>query len=84
MEKRESKTREGDTMTDGKISRLRAMLEVASEQGVELYQHERKVTVDEIINSSYVKEASEYYPDFIVKNEFGDIKEIWYGEVRTV
>lgn len=71
-------------MTDGKISRLRAMLEVASEQGVELYQHERKVTVDEIMNSSYVKEASEYYPDFIVKNEFGDIKEIWYGEVRTV
>jgi len=71
-------------MSKEQIEKLKNMLEVATEQGIDIYQGDRRVTAEDIINSSYVNEANNYMPDFLVKNESGEIKEIWYGEVRKI
>lgn len=62
--------------------RLKAMLEVAVEQGVLLFQGNEPATPEDIINVQIVNEDMKYMPEFIVKNDLGEIKEIWYGEVR--
>lgn len=64
------------------VESLKAMLDVAVEQGVTLYQGTQEASVEDILNVQRVYEGVRYMPDFIVKNELGEIKEIWYGEVR--
>lgn len=71
-------------MSNEQIRKLKAMLEVAEEQGIDIYQGGKKVSPEDITNSNYVNEASTYMPEFLVKNESGEIKEIWYGEVRKI
>ncbi len=67
-----------------KIKRLKAMLEVAVEQGVMIFQNERPASVSDIIETQMVCEDYNYVPEFIVKNTSGEIKEIWYGDIRTL
>ena len=68
-------------MTDN-TSRLKAMLEVAVEQGIKLYQGTTEATIEDILRVQRVNDSARYMPEFIVKNDMGEIKEIWYGEVR--
>lgn len=62
--------------------KLKAMLEVAVEQGILLFQGNEPASPEDIINVQKVNEETRYMPEFIVKNDLGEIKEIWYGEVR--
>ncbi len=71
-------------MYDEKIKRLRAMLEVAVEQGVMIFQAGKPATVQDIIDIQRVCENFNYMPEFIVKNFNGEMKEIWYGDVATL
>lgn len=64
------------------VESLKAMLDVAVDQGVVLYQGTREASVEDILQVQRVYEEVKYMPDFIVKNDLGEIKEIWYGEVR--
>lgn len=63
-----------------KVKRLRAMLEVAVEQGVSLFKSEQPASVLDIVETQRVYEDYNYVPEFIVKNASGEIKEIWYGD----
>lgn len=65
------------------VENLKAMLDVAVDQGVVLYQGTREASVEDILRVQRVYEEVRYMPDFIVKNDLGEIKEIWYGEVRS-
>lgn len=62
--------------------RLKEMLDVAQEQGIIIYQGERVASPEDILQVQMLNEDANYMPDFVVKDEQGDIKEIWYGEVR--
>lgn len=70
-------------MYEEKIQRLRTMLEVASEQGVMIFQGGRPASVQDIVDVQKVCESYNYVPEFIVKNVSGEIKEIWYGDMIT-
>ena len=52
----------------------------ASEEGVLLYKKEKLVSPTDIINYSAVCEDMFYDLEFIVKDEKGRIKEIWFGD----
>ena len=52
----------------------------ASEEGVLLYKKEKLVSPNDIIDFSAVKEDMFYNLEFIVKDEKGKIKEIWFGD----
>lgn len=67
----------------GNVESLKAMLDVAVDQGVVLYQGTREASIEEILQVQRVYEEARYMPDFIVKNDSGEIKEIWYGEIRS-
>ena len=64
-----------------KALRLQSMLEVFIEQGVSLFQNDEPATAMDIVNMQQVYEDYNYVPQFIVKNESGEIKEIWYGDI---
>ena len=68
-------------METDKVERLRNMLEVAVELGVTIFQNGKPATVQDIVNVQMVYEDYNYVPEFIVKNENGEIKEIWYGNI---
>ena len=52
----------------------------ASEEGVLLYKKERLVSPTDIINISAVHEDMFYNLEFIVKDEKGKVKEMWFGD----
>lgn len=52
----------------------------ASEQGVLLYKGNRLSTPIELMGVQSVREEFEYNPEFIVKDEEGAIKEIWFPD----
>ena len=55
-------------------------LKKASEEGVLLYKKEKLATPDEIAGAMVVREDSFYNLEFIVKDEKGTLKEMWFGE----
>lgn len=67
-------------MFSEKVQRLKTMLDVASEQGVLIFQGGEPATPDDIVNMQCVYEDYNYVPEFIVKDAAGEIKEIWYSE----
>ena len=52
----------------------------ASEEGVLLYKKEKLASPMDIISYSAVREDMFYDLEFIVKDEKGRIKEIWFGD----
>ena len=52
----------------------------ASEEGVLLYKKEKLVSPAEIINFSTVREDMFYNLEFIVKDDQGKVKEMWFGD----
>ncbi len=54
-------------------------LEAISNQGVLLYREERLATPGEIAKEMCVCEDMDYMPEFIVIDEEGRLKEVWYG-----
>lgn len=64
-----------------KAIRLRTMLEIAVEQGVRLFQKEMPATPSDIARVQGVNEDCVYMPEFIVKDDTGEIKEIWYSGI---
>jgi len=64
-----------------RTQRLLNMLEVAVEQGVKLFKCGAPASPIEIANVQRVHEDLYYVPEFIVKNDNGEIKEIWYENV---
>ena len=52
----------------------------ASEEGVLLYKKEKLVSPSDIIDFSAVREDMFYNLEFIVKDEKGKIKEMWFGD----
>lgn len=54
-------------------------LEVAASEGVLIYQGDKPVSPQDIVHTVWVREEMAYIPDFIVMDEKGQLKEIWYG-----
>ena len=52
----------------------------ASEEGVLLYKKEKLVSPTDIVNFSAVREDMLYELEFIVKDEKGKLKEMWFGD----
>lgn len=52
----------------------------ASEEGVLLYKKEKLASPTDIINFSAVHEDMFYNLEFIVKDEKGKVKEMWFGD----
>ena len=52
----------------------------ASEEGVLLYKQEKLVSPADIIDFSAVREDMFYNLEFIVKDEHGKVKEMWFGD----
>lgn len=52
----------------------------ASEEGVLLYKKEKLASPTDIINYSAVHEDMFYNLEFIVKDEKGRVKEMWFGD----
>ena len=58
-------------------------LEKASEEGVLLYQKEKLASPAEIVNFYAVREEMSYnHLEFIVKDENGKLKEMWFGDSK--
>jgi len=57
-------------------------LEKVSEEGVLLYKKEKLVSPREIADSSRVCEDMFYELEFIVVDETGKLKEIWFGDSK--
>lgn len=56
-------------------------LEKAVEEGVLLYKKEELASPADIVNSYAVREEMSYnLLEFIVKDENGELKEMWFGE----
>lgn len=70
-------------MDADKVERLRNMLEVAADLGIAIFQNGKPATVQDILSVQMVYEDYNYVPEFIVKSESGDIKEIWYGNIDS-
>ncbi len=57
----------------------------ASEEGVLLYKTEtpdKPVTWDQIVKTINIKEDNYYNLQFIVKDEEGKLKEMWFGDEK--
>ena len=52
----------------------------ASEEGVLLYKKEKLVSPKDVIDFSAVREDMFYNLEFIVKDEKGKVKEMWFGD----
>ena len=61
-------------------SKMLRSLKKASKEGVLLYKKEKPATPDEIAGVSVVREDAFYNLEFIVKDENGNLKEMWFGE----
>lgn len=57
-------------------------LQKVSEEGVLLYKKEKLVSPREIMECSRVCEDMLYELEFIVVDEAGQLKEIWFGDGR--
>lgn len=56
-------------------------LEEAAKEGVLLYKKEELASPADIVNSYAVREEMSYnLLEFIVKDEKGELKEMWFGE----
>ena len=55
-------------------------LRKASKEGVLLYKKEKPATPDEIVGVCCVREDAFYNLEFIVKDEAGNVKEMWFGD----
>jgi hypothetical protein len=55
-------------------------LEKVSKEGVLIYQGDRLSSPEEVACTTMVREDNPYVPDFIVLDETGQLKEIWYGK----
>ena len=55
-------------------------LEAAANSGVLIYQGEKEVSAQDIAHMVWVREEMAYIPDFIVLDEDGRLKEIWYED----
>lgn len=64
--------------------KLLKKLEKASEDGVLIYKEDKLVSPEEIVNVPWVREEMSYVPDFIVVDEEGKLKEIWYGNPDSI
>ncbi len=71
-------------MEHNKSEKLKQALEAAKNQGVLIYQGNRLATPAEIACTQWVNEEINYLPEFIVKNELGDLKEIWFSERSNI
>ncbi len=69
-------------MLHNKSQKLKRALEDAKRQGVLIYKGNKLATPEEIAYVQWINEEINYSPEFIVKNEIGDLKEIWFGEGR--
>lgn len=58
-------------------------LEEASKNGVLIYQGSKQVSPEDISHTHWVREEMAYVPDFIVMDEAGELKEIWYGSDKS-
>lgn len=67
-------------MYSEKALRLKNMLDVAMQQGVQIFQGGEPATPDDIARMQCVYEDYNYIPEFVVKDSSGEIKEIWYAE----
>lgn len=57
------------------------ILEKASEEGVLLYKKEELASPADIVNYYTVREEMSYnHLEFIVKDENGKLKEMWFGD----
>ncbi|MDD7050332.1 MAG: hypothetical protein PUI41_05365 [Lachnospiraceae bacterium] len=54
-------------------------LEAAASEGVLIYQGEQPASPQDIAHTIWVREEMAYIPEFIVMDEEGQLKEIWYG-----
>lgn len=54
-------------------------LQKVSQEGVLLYKGEKLVSPDDIAKASGVREDAFYNLEFIVKDENGKVKEMWFG-----
>ena len=54
----------------------------ASEEGVLLYKKEKLASPTDIVNFSAVREDMLYELEFIVKDEKGKLKEMWFGDSK--
>lgn len=59
--------------------KLARELKAASDQGVLIYQGGKLASPEDIAYSLCVREKMAYMPEFIVMDEEGRLKEIWYG-----
>ena len=55
----------------------------ASEEGVLLYKKEKLASPTDIVNFSAVREDMLYELEFIVKDEKGKLKEMWFGDGKN-
>lgn len=55
-------------------------LQKASEEGILLYKEEKLASPNDIMNFSGVREDMFYDLEFIVIDEDGKVKEIWFGD----
>ncbi len=53
-------------------------LETASKEGVLIYQGDKVASLEEISHTRWVREELAYVPDFIVLDEKGKVREIWF------
>ncbi len=63
---------------DAKSRRLQDQLEVASKDGTLIYLAGKLSTPEEIAQSRSVCEEITYMPEFVVVDESGVLKEVWY------
>lgn len=67
-----------------KSQRYEKDLEAAANQGVVIYQDGKAVSVKDIADTVWVREEMAYIPDFIVVDEKGQLKEIWYQMMSAI
>ena len=65
---------------DEKSKEILKELVKASEEGVLLYKKEKLVSPNDIVDFSAVREDMFYNLEFIVKDEKGKVKEMWFGD----
>ncbi len=58
-------------------------LETVMEQGVLVYHEDKLITKEEAGWLQWAGETGEYLPQFVVRDEEGNLTEIWYGDDRN-
>ena len=75
----DSEKKKGKKMDEQSKEILKELIK-ASEEGVLLYKKEKLASPTEIIDFSAVHEDMFYDLEFIVKDEKGRVKELWFGD----